>query len=71
MINRLLLVFLFILPTALNAHSDDFMRSTGKIYSVVAVIAVILIGMFIYLWRLDRKISAMENEFDNQKSQNI
>ena len=42
--------------------SQDVMRSNGKIYVVVAVVVVILIGLFIYVWRIDRKISKMEEE---------
>lgn len=38
----------------------DVMRSNGKIYVVVAVCLTILIGLFIYVFLLDRKISRME-----------
>ncbi len=38
----------------------DKMRSEGKIYVVVAVIAIILTGLFIYLFSIDRKISRLE-----------
>jgi CcmD family protein len=38
----------------------DALRSNGKIYVVVAVVLVILLGLFIYLFRLDRKISRLE-----------
>ncbi len=38
----------------------DVMRSNGKIYIVVAVCLTILIGLFLYVWRLDRKISKLE-----------
>ena len=38
----------------------DFMRSNGKIYVVVAVVTVIVIGLFIYLINLDRKITKLE-----------
>jgi len=40
--------------------TQDFMRSTGKIYVVVAVIALIFIGIVLYLTRLDSKISKLE-----------
>ncbi len=40
----------------------DVMRSSGKIYVVVAVVLVILSGLFFYVWRLDRKISKMEKD---------
>lgn len=40
--------------------STGFMRSNGKIYVVVAVIVIILAGLFLYLYNLDKKISALE-----------
>ena len=36
------------------------MRSNGKIYVVVAVLVIILAGLFTYLTRLDRKITRLE-----------
>jgi CcmD family protein len=38
----------------------DIMRSNGKIYIVVAVVAVIFTGIVVYLISLDRKISDIE-----------
>jgi hypothetical protein len=38
------------------------MRSNGRIYVVIAVMTTILVGLFLYLIRLDRKISKMEKE---------
>jgi len=38
----------------------DMMRSNGKIYVVVAVCLTILIGLFIYVILIDRKISRLE-----------
>ena len=38
----------------------DLMRSNGKIYVVVAVCLIILIGLFLYVMMLDRKIRKME-----------
>jgi uncharacterized membrane protein len=40
----------------------DLMRSNGKIYVVVAVVTTILIGLILYVFRLDRKISKLEKE---------
>ena len=40
----------------------DAMRSNGKIYVVVAVCLTILIGLFIYVFIVDRKVSRLENE---------
>jgi CcmD family protein len=40
----------------------DVLRQNGKIYVVVAVIAVVLTGLLIYLISLDRKIGRLEKE---------
>ena len=40
----------------------DTMRSNGRIYVVVAVVVVILLGLILYLVRLDRKITRLEKE---------
>jgi hypothetical protein len=40
----------------------DFMHSDGKIYVVVAIVLTILIGLFVYLISLDRKIGKLENK---------
>ncbi|WP_394338864.1 CcmD family protein [Hanamia caeni] len=42
---------------------DDLMRSHNKIYVVMAVCLVILIVLFIYLVRIDLKISKKEKDF--------
>ena len=39
----------------------ELMRSNGKIYVVVAVCLTILIGLFVYVMMLDRKIRKIEN----------
>jgi len=40
----------------------DTMRSNGKIYVVVAVVVTILLGLFLYVINLDRKISRLEKK---------
>lgn len=45
-----------------EAEMADTMRANGKIYIVVAVCLTILIGLFIYVWNVDRKIGKMEKE---------
>ena len=64
---KLLTTILFTLTTLLaNAQtagtstSLDIMKSNGKIYVVVAVVLVILFGLFAYVWRLDKKITRLE-----------
>ena len=38
----------------------DALRSNGKIYVVVAVLVIILIGLFLYLINTDKKIGRIE-----------
>jgi hypothetical protein len=42
----------------------DTMRSNGRIYVVVAVVVTILLGLILYVARLDRKMSRLEREKD-------
>ena len=64
-IKRILLIAL-IIPFFSFAQEKpemaDAMRSNGKIYVVVAVCLTILIGLFIYVFLIDRKISKSEKE---------
>ena len=58
------LFFSLMIAFAANAQSQpdmaDLMRSNGKIYVVVAVCLLILIGLFFYVFILDRKIKKIE-----------
>lgn len=47
---------------AQGVEMADALRQSGKIYVVVAVIAVIFIGLAIYLFSIDKKISKIEKE---------
>lgn len=48
--------------TTNGVEMADEMRSSGKIYVVVAVVAVILIGLLFYLFTMDRRLKKMENQ---------
>lgn len=45
-----------------NVEMADALRSDGKIYVVVAVILIILIGLLIYLFALDRRLKMLEKK---------
>jgi len=45
----------------------DALRSSGKIYVVVAVLVLIMTGLFLYLAGLDRKIGKLEKEINSKK----
>lgn len=62
--SRIVFASVALFPSLLFAQGIDMadtMRSEGKIYVVVGVIAIIFIGIAIYLISLDRRISKMEN----------
>ena len=48
-----------------QGEEADFMRSTGKIYVVVAVIVTIFIGIVLFLIYLDRKLTKLENQIND------
>ena len=45
---------------AQNVEMADEFRAEGKIYVVVAVVLIVLLGLFAYLFMLDRKITRLE-----------
>jgi CcmD family protein len=45
-----------------DAEMADQFRADGKIYVVVAIILVVLTGLFIYLFLMDRKIGKIEKQ---------
>lgn len=61
---------IFLLPISflLAQQGNDFMRSMGKMYVVVAVIAAIFIGIVIFLIYLDRKLTRLENQINYHES---
>lgn len=40
----------------------DILRSNGKIYTVVAVLGIVLTGMLVYLFLTERKLSKLEKQ---------
>ncbi|MBI2282276.1 MAG: CcmD family protein [Bacteroidetes bacterium] len=43
-----------------TTDNAGLMRSNGRIYVVVAVVVTILLGLFAYVFSLDRKITRLE-----------
>jgi CcmD family protein len=42
------------------------MESYGKIFVVVAVLAFILVGIFVYMFTIDKKLRKLEKEIDEK-----
>lgn len=60
-------IFLLSLSFLFAQQDGDFMRSMGKMYVVVAVIAAIFTGIVIFLIYLDRKIKKLEDQINHHE----
>jgi CcmD family protein len=54
--------------SAQDAEMADVMRSEGKIYVVVAIVSVILLGLVGYLVFIERKVSNLEKRLPEKKN---
>jgi CcmD family protein len=45
-----------------SVEMADTLRSSGKIYVVIATIVIIFIGLAIYLFTIDRRLKKIEKE---------
>lgn len=50
-----------------DAEMADGMRANGKIYVVVAIMVIILVGILAYLFLIDRKVSRLEKRLGEKK----
>lgn len=57
-------VLLFSLNTFANGKVEmaDTLRASGKIYVVVAVMVLLFLALFIYLYTIDKKIAKLEKK---------
>jgi CcmD family protein len=51
-----------VLTMAQDVEMADMMHENGKIYVVVGVIAIIFVGLVVYLVSIDRRLTKMEKE---------
>ena len=62
------LLLLLLSYTTLFAQADqsvemaDALRGSGKIYVVITTIAIVFIGLAIFLFSMDRRLSKIEKE---------
>lgn len=67
----ILLMFLFLTNLYPQGNQTvemaDVLRESGKIYTVVFGLVVILTGMIIFLVRVDGKLSKVEKDIQKQK----
>jgi CcmD family protein len=62
----ILTLFSLNLQAQQQVEMADQLRSDGKIYVVVGVVCIILLGILLYLIRMDTKISKLEKEFRSE-----
>lgn len=55
-------------PENTKVEMADKLRSSGKIYIVVAVISTVLLGMTVYVIMLDRRIGKLEKQAGDKGS---
>ena len=55
--------------TASAQDMADALRSDGKIWVVVTVLVIILLGLFIFMFSIDRKVSTIEKQLNQDKKQ--
>ncbi|HMQ06643.1 MAG TPA: hypothetical protein PKC30_05040 [Saprospiraceae bacterium] len=69
------ILFILSLGSSLTPHSlygftdspaIDFLRSTGKIYSVVVLILAVFAGMILFIIRIDKKLTNLENQIKDE-----
>lgn len=72
--SRLLLSLCFFLvsvfPLLAQTGETDFMRSRGKIFVVVAVIVAVFIGIVLFLIYLERRLTKLENQIQENEPTN-
>ncbi len=53
-------ISLSVLAQSSSVEMADGLRSSGKIYVVVSVMSVILAGVLVFLFSIDKKVSKLE-----------
>ncbi len=68
-----ILTFLMLTFTSLNLLAQDngiemadAMRSNGKIYIVVVCIVIILLGLLLYLFKIDSRLKMLEKKSNHK-----
>ncbi|MBX2891990.1 MAG: CcmD family protein [Saprospiraceae bacterium] len=65
----IILLLTISLPVSWAQGNRDFMRETGKINVVVGVILLIFLGIVWYLVRLERKLTRLEHQLNDDKNE--
>jgi hypothetical protein len=61
-----LLTYLFTLQAQNIPEVGDMLMSNGKIYAVITVMSIILLGIAVLLIRMDRKVQQLEDQHNKK-----
>ncbi len=61
------MILTFTMQAQQSGGFDSMMLSNGKIYTVVGVLLIIFIGIIIYLFNTDRKLTTIENQIKSNE----
>lgn len=50
------------LPASAQTGMEEYFYESGKIKVVIGVATIVLLGLLIYVWRLDNRITRIEKE---------
>lgn len=63
--SSIIFLLLYFFPQVTFAQSDSLMRRDGRIYVVVTVVLIILLGLIGYLVRIEKKINKLTKHNDS------
>ena len=72
MIKRLTIFFLMLMSIVTQAQEatpsmGDTFRSEGKIYVVIAVMAIVFLSVIVYLLMMERRLKKLEDQIKDNK----
>jgi len=67
-LSLMLVVFSFMAQAQSTVEMADTMRANGKIYVVVGIILIVLVGLIVYLIVLDKKVKKLEDRLTERQS---
>lgn len=61
-LNVVFACFVFSAQAQESATAGDVLQQGGKMYAVIAIALVILTGLFIFLFRIEKQVQKLEDE---------
>jgi K+-transporting ATPase A subunit len=67
-LSLMLMTFSYMAQAQSTVEMADTMRADGKIYVVVGIIMIVLLGLVAYLMVLDKKVKKLEDRLSEKQS---